>query len=74
MREILHDWPDEQCKDILSNIVDTMGPESTILIEDYVLPSIATSKRSIDMDIHMWCGFKMMVKEEPRSRHSKGSE
>lgn len=38
LRHVLHDWTDEDCIRILSNIIPAMGPESLILIDEVVLP------------------------------------
>lgn len=38
LRNVLHDWPDHRCREILSNIVPAMGPDSTILLDEMVLP------------------------------------
>ena len=39
LRYILHDWPDEKCREILRNIIPAMGPDSVILIDEMVLPN-----------------------------------
>jgi demethylsterigmatocystin 6-O-methyltransferase len=38
LRQVLHDWPDAKCQEILKNIIPAMGKESVILIDDIVLP------------------------------------
>jgi len=38
LRNILHDHPDGPCVAILNNIKNAMGPNSTILIDDLVIP------------------------------------
>ncbi|KAF9544584.1 S-adenosyl-L-methionine-dependent methyltransferase [Agrocybe pediades] len=37
MKNIIHDWPDADCIKILSNIRDAMGPNSRILVQEYIL-------------------------------------
>ncbi|KAF2162695.1 hypothetical protein M409DRAFT_68979 [Zasmidium cellare ATCC 36951] len=37
-RRVLKDWPDEKVVEILKNTVSAMGPESHILIDDWVVP------------------------------------
>lgn len=38
LRHILHDWPDNEAVQILSNIIPALGPNSKILVSDIVLP------------------------------------
>ena len=38
MKQILHDWPDDQCKKLLGHVIDAMGPDSRLLIADTVIP------------------------------------
>ncbi|KAF2169982.1 hypothetical protein M409DRAFT_64377 [Zasmidium cellare ATCC 36951] len=38
LRMILHDWPDNECIKILSQISSSMGPDSRIVVMDMVLP------------------------------------
>ncbi|TFY78274.1 hypothetical protein EWM64_g5736 [Hericium alpestre] len=40
MRMIIHDWPDAESIQILKNVRKAMGPQSRLLIHDYVLPSL----------------------------------
>ncbi|KAG1895982.1 O-methyltransferase [Suillus fuscotomentosus] len=37
LRSIIHDWPDNESRVILNNIRKLMGPNSRVLIQDYVL-------------------------------------
>ncbi|KAG1807063.1 S-adenosyl-L-methionine-dependent methyltransferase [Suillus variegatus] len=37
LRSIIHDWPDNESRVILNNIRKVMGPNSRVLIQDYVL-------------------------------------
>jgi demethylsterigmatocystin 6-O-methyltransferase len=40
MRQILHDWSDEKCLEILKPLVAAMDPQdSRLLIAEYVVPS-----------------------------------
>ncbi|KAI9710565.1 MAG: hypothetical protein M1820_002701 [Bogoriella megaspora] len=51
---ILHDWSDKCCQQLLSNTVAAMDPEhSRILIDDFVLPAEGCSIRPASLDIHM---------------------
>ncbi|GKZ35921.1 hypothetical protein AbraIFM66950_006756 [Aspergillus brasiliensis] len=38
LRQILHDWPDQEAIKVLRSIVPAMGPKSRIFIADIVLP------------------------------------
>lgn len=51
LRHIMHDWTDEDCIRILSNIIPAMGPESLILIDDVVLPDTKVPWQVAIMDI-----------------------
>lgn len=37
LRTILHDWPDKEAQAILQNILPAMAPDSTLLVNEYVL-------------------------------------
>lgn len=39
LKQILHDWSDEQCVRILINIMDVLGPSDLVLILDSVKPT-----------------------------------
>ncbi|KAL4815494.1 S-adenosyl-L-methionine-dependent methyltransferase [Aspergillus spinulosporus] len=55
---VFHNWPDEKCAEILRNVVPAMDPEySSLLIDDYVLPSKGAQLRSAIADIHMMAMF-----------------
>ncbi|TIA10650.1 S-adenosyl-L-methionine-dependent methyltransferase [Aureobasidium pullulans] len=38
MRRVMHDWPDEHCRNILRHIVDAMDEHSKLLIAEAVVP------------------------------------
>ncbi|KAK3998090.1 S-adenosyl-L-methionine-dependent methyltransferase [Cladorrhinum sp. PSN332] len=38
LRNVLHNWPDEECVEILKKLVEAFGEESQILVDDIVLP------------------------------------
>ncbi|KAM0804919.1 O-methyltransferase-domain-containing protein [Usnea florida] len=57
-RSVFHNWPDEKCVEILRNVASAMDPEySTLLIDDYVLPSKDAQLRSAIADVHMMIMF-----------------
>ena len=53
LRHILHDWPDEDCIRILSNIIPAMGPESLVVLDEVVLPDTRLPWQVAIMDIAM---------------------
>ena len=58
LRHILHDWPDNACKDILKQIVPAMDKDhSRILICDQVMDDNSPSQPSILYDIDMMSLF-----------------
>ncbi|KAL5041353.1 hypothetical protein BDW71DRAFT_212212 [Aspergillus fruticulosus] len=54
-RSIFHDWPDSVCLQILRNTIPAMGPDSRILIVDFVLPDTDTPLFQASLDIQMMC-------------------
>ncbi|KAK7715906.1 hypothetical protein SLS57_006657 [Botryosphaeria dothidea] len=48
LRRIMHDWSDDRCRDILSNIRGAMGPESRILIHERVMSNPPSSNSAVD--------------------------
>ncbi|KAL4250246.1 hypothetical protein ABKN59_003125 [Abortiporus biennis] len=46
LRFILHDWPDDECIQILSSLVPALGPNSRILISDQVMRTTCGSQHS----------------------------
>lgn len=54
LRDIMHNWSDAKCKSILQNVAAAMDKDfSTLLIDQYVLPSIGTDLRAAEMDLLM---------------------
>ncbi|KAL8928415.1 MAG: hypothetical protein Q9172_000901 [Xanthocarpia lactea] len=54
MRNILHDWPDRACLEILSNIAAAMRKGySKLLIDELVLPDTNVSPRGAFLDLSM---------------------
>lgn len=54
LRDIMHNWSNAKCKLILQNIAAAMDPAySTLLIDQYVLPSTGVDLRAAEMDILM---------------------
>lgn len=57
MKMILHDWSDEECVKILSNIQKASPPGGRILIVEHVVPGPETPHFSKLFDIHMMCAL-----------------
>ena len=50
----MHDWPDSDCINILTNTAKSMDKEySRLLIDDYVLPNTGAPIRGSSMDFLM---------------------
>lgn len=57
MSSILHDWPDEACRDILRNVTAAMKPGySRLLLNEAVLPSVGAPLPAAMLDICMMIG------------------
>lgn len=57
MKMILHDWNDEECVKILSNIQKASTPSGHVLIVEHVVPGPETPHFSKLFDIHMMCAL-----------------
>ncbi|KAI8626145.1 S-adenosyl-L-methionine-dependent methyltransferase [Xylariaceae sp. FL1651] len=53
LRNVLHDWPDEKCIEILRNIMPAMTSESRILIDEMILPEKGAPWRATQQDFIM---------------------
>ncbi|KAI1822557.1 S-adenosyl-L-methionine-dependent methyltransferase [Xylaria intraflava] len=53
MRNVLHDWPDEKCVEILQNLKGAMTSESRILVDEMILPEKDTPWRATQQDFIM---------------------
>jgi len=57
LRRILHDWPDNQCVEILQQLAAVMTKDSRILIDEVVLPDSKTHWNAAMQDISMMILF-----------------
>jgi hypothetical protein len=57
MKMILHDWNDEECVKILSNIQKASPAGGRVLIVEHVVPGPETPHFSKLFDIHMMCAL-----------------
>ncbi|PVH95258.1 S-adenosyl-L-methionine-dependent methyltransferase [Periconia macrospinosa] len=53
LRNIIHDWPDEQAVAILKNQISAMSEDSVVLIDDMVLPEKGSPWRATQLDMAM---------------------
>lgn len=53
LRNILHDYPDDKCRAILKNLIDAMGKDSLILIDEMVLPDSNVPWQATQLDLTM---------------------
>ncbi|KAI1197676.1 S-adenosyl-L-methionine-dependent methyltransferase [Nemania serpens] len=60
LRNILHDWPDHKCVEILKNIKSAMTEDSRILIDEMVLPERGAPWRATQLDLAMSTCFAAM--------------
>lgn len=78
MRNICHDWSDEQCHTILTNTAKAMEKGySRLLIDDYVLPNTGAPVRGSSMDILMMMyasGMERMSSQWEKVLDSSGLE
>ncbi|KAJ5106492.1 hypothetical protein N7456_003167 [Penicillium angulare] len=68
MRTVLHDWPDKQAAQILSQIRDAMGPESILLISETMLPTTGVLLSSALSDLQMMGSFASLERTEAQWR------
>ena len=55
MKMILHDWSDDECVKILSNMYDASPKKGTVLIAEHLVPRPDIPHFSKIFDIHMMC-------------------
>ena len=68
LRNILHDWPDDKCIQILKNTVEAMGESSVILIDEMIIPSTGTHYLAATLDLLMMSAHAGMERSEKQWR------
>ena len=68
MRNIMHDYPDEKCKEILRHTMDAMSKDSVILIDDMILPNSGTHWHAAQLDMAMMSTVSVMERSEKQWR------
>ncbi|KAI1129770.1 S-adenosyl-L-methionine-dependent methyltransferase [Nemania abortiva] len=53
LRNVLHDWPDEKCIEILQNIKPAMTSSSRILVDEMIMPEKGAPWRATQQDFIM---------------------
>lgn len=56
MKSVLHDWPDEDCVEILSTIRESAPPEARLFIVERLVPPPGETQQFVPMDINMMVG------------------
>lgn len=57
LRNILHDWPDQACHDILSQLKDALAPDSVILLDELVIQDEGAHWYGSSFDILMMANY-----------------
>ena len=68
LRNVLHDWPDEKCIEMIRNIRVGMTEDSVLLIDEMVLPENGTSWRAAQMDVLMMSTLAAVERTEAEWR------
>jgi hypothetical protein len=54
LKSILHDWPDDRCEEILSNVHRAAAPRATLLVVETILPPAPQPSPVAFMDMNMF--------------------
>ena len=65
LKSVLHDWNDESCVTLLSNIRAAMNPGARLFIVEMAITAAATSLSAALMDMAMLAGFTGQERELP---------
>lgn len=65
----MHDWPDEQCIQILQNIIPAMGTESMILIDEMIVPSYGAHWRVTQLDMIVMSNLAALERRKTQWHH-----
>ncbi|GKZ28714.1 hypothetical protein AbraIFM66950_011781 [Aspergillus brasiliensis] len=67
-RNVLHDWPDDQCRRILENVKAGMTRDSVLLIDEMVLSERGSPWRAAQADLTMAVALSAMERTEAQWR------
>lgn len=68
MRDVLHDWPNNKCKEILISTRAAMTETSMLLIDGLVLPERGAPWRAAALDMVMMSCLAAIERSEPEWR------
>lgn len=68
MRNILHDYPDERCVNILHQIMPAMTQDSAILIDEMVMPIKGAHWHATSLDLLMMATLASLERTEDHWR------
>lgn len=58
LRNIMHNWPDDKCVEVLAQLIAALGPQSQIFIDDMVLPDSGVPWQAATIDFTMMSSFR----------------
>ena len=64
LRHVLHDWPDHKAEEVLNRVIEAMGPESVLLIDEKVLADTGTSTYAAGLDLQMMMNVAAQERSE----------
>lgn len=68
MRIVLHDWPEKQAQQILTNIAAAMTADSLLLIHDSIVQDTMPNPMVSVMDLAMLACFSSLERDESQWR------
>ena len=73
LKYVLHDWPDDRCRQILAHLITAMQPGySKLLINEAVLPDVGASWEQTSLDLYMMALASAMERTEGQWRRLLG--
>lgn len=68
LRNIIHDYPDEKCVELLHRTMNAMDKKSLLLIDDMIVPNVRAHWRATQQDLTMMSGLASMEQSEKQWR------
>ena len=53
LRTVLHDWPNEICGKILTQLRGAMAADSVIIVDEVVVPDVGANAKTVNYDMDM---------------------
>ena len=69
LRGVLHDFPDDKCREILLHIIQALEEDSLILIEEMILPDRHVHWQATQVDLTMMCALAATERTEAQWRN-----